>query len=265
MVDVRWRMEGFTPAHIAGLRHLSARAAVAPSSAHARNGLLSFSALPEQVITHLRSSGIEFQSGLSNPEFACAEAEVRFTLPPDLPPIPSISLPVGPRFPDWHAGGARLHLRASIDLPVAAITFRVAGNSLLSKSWGLRPLEPVMALWVARNALKRAPVLIPIFNHCYIPCSQPLAGSPVFFVHEDRIFCCTSDLSDFFERESLFCSSQRDPEVFTKQRSARRSSDAAPAAAKTPRWVEFRSEAATDRRRRNSSSSSTSSPNRKST
>ncbi|OWM82172.1 hypothetical protein CDL15_Pgr001746 [Punica granatum] len=279
MVDVDRRMAGFKPAHLAGLRRLSARAAAStPSSAPAtaRTGLLSFSSLAQQVIAHLRKTGVEVQPGLSDPEFARTEAEFGFTFPPDLRAILSAGLPVGPGFPNWRAaGGARLHLRASIDLPVAAITFQVARNSLWSKSWGPRPSEPEAALRVARNALKRAPVLIPIFNHCYVPCSPALAGNPVFFVDEDRIFCCGSELSDFFERESLFGSSRPDPKVLRKQRSvgpkssgsslsdfSNRSSDAASAAAKTPRWVEFWTEAAVDRRRRNSSSSSSSSPDR---
>lgn len=277
MVDVDSRMAGFKPAHLAGLRRLSARAAASPSSAPvtARAGLMSFSSLAQKVIAHLRNSGIEVQPGLSDPEFARTEAEFGFTFTPDLRAVLSAGLPVGPGFPNWRAsGGARLHLRASIDLPVAAITFQVAGNYLWSKAWGPRPSEPETALRVARAALKRAPVLIPIFNHCYIPCSPPLAGNPVFFVDEDRIFCCGSDLSDFFERESLFRSSPPEPMVLKKQRSvrakssgsslsdfSRRSSDAALASAKTPRWVEFWSEAAVDRSRRSSSSSS-SSPDR---
>lgn len=273
MVDVDRRMTGLNPAHVAGLRRLSARAA-APSTAASlpvRNGLVSFSSLADKVITHLRNSGIQVQSGLSDAEFARAEAEFGFAFPPDLRAVLSAGLPVGPGFPDWRAGGSRLHLRASLDLPIAAISFQIARNTLWSKSWGPRPSDPEKALRVARNALKRAPLLIPIFNHCYIPCNPSLAGNPIFFVDENRIFCCGLDLSDFFDRESLFRSSESDPQILKKQRSvseksagsssnfSRRSLDTGgPAGTRTPRWVEFWSDAAVDRRRRNSSSSSSS-------
>uniref|UniRef100_A0A2P2NZY9 Knr4/Smi1-like domain-containing protein n=1 Tax=Rhizophora mucronata TaxID=61149 RepID=A0A2P2NZY9_RHIMU len=279
MVDVDRRMTGLNPAHIAGLRRLSARAA-APSTANSlpvRNGLASFSSVAEQVITHLRSSGIHVQQGLFDAEFARAEAEFGFAFPPDLRAILSAGLPVGPGFPDWRSAGARLHLRASLDLPIAAISFQIARNTLWSKSWGPRPSDPEKALRVARNALKRAPLLIPIFNHCYIPCHPSLAGNPIFFIDENRIFCCGLDLSDFFDRESLFRSSESDPIILQKQTSARekwvgssanlsrRSLDTGIATgARTPRWVEFWSDAAVDRRRRNSASSSSesSSPER---
>lgn len=277
MVDVDRRMTGLNPAHIAGLRRLSARAASVPATAAAplpvRNGLLSFSSLADKVITHLRNSGIQVQTGLSDAEFARAEAEFGFAFPPDLRAVLAAGLPVGAGFPDWRSAGARLHLRASLDLPIAAISFQIARNTFWSKSWGPRPCEPEKALRVARNALKRAPLLIPIFNHCYIPCNPSLAGNPIFYVDENRIFCCGLDLSDFFDRESLFRCSESDL-LLKKQRSvseksagwstnfSRRSLDTGVAAGgRTPRWVEFWSDAAIDRRRRNSSSS-TSSPER---
>jgi len=267
MVDVDRRITGLNPAHVAGLRRLSARAAAA-SSVPVRNGVVSFASLADKVINHLRDSSIHVQHGLSDAEFARAEAEFGFVFPPDLRAVLAAGLPVGPGFPDWRSGGARLHLRASLDLPIAAISFQIARNAVWSKSWGPRPCEPEKALRVARNALKRAPLLIPIFNHCYIPSNPSLAGNPIFFVDENRIFCCGLDLSDFFDRESLFRSSEADPILLKKQRSvsekstgvsvsagfSRRSLDAS--GGRTPRWVEFWTDAATDKRRRNSSSSS---------
>ena len=153
---------------------------------------------------------------------------------------------------------------------------KIAWNTIWSKSWGPRPSHPKKALRVARNALKRAPHLIPIFNHCYIPCNPSLARNPIFFMDENWIFCCGLDLSDFFERESLFRSSElSDPQILKRQRSvseksadsssnfSRRSLDQGGSArARTPRWVEFWSDAAVDRRQRNSSSLSSSSPER---
>lgn len=279
MVDVDRRMAGLNPAHIAGLRRLSARAASSSSSSSSlpvpvRNGVVSFSSVVDKVITQLRNSGIEVQQGLSDAEFARAEAEFGFVFPPDLRAVLAAGMPVGPGFPDWRSGGARLHLRASLDLPIAAISFQIARNAVWSKSWGPRPTEPEKALRVARNALKRAPLLIPIFNHCYIPSNPSLAGNPIFYVDENRIFCCGFDLSDFFQRESLFRSSDSNAQLLKKQRSvseksagssssaaafSRRSLDAG---GRTPRWVEFWTDAATDRRRRNSSSSASSSPER---
>ncbi|KAK9166362.1 hypothetical protein Scep_001553 [Stephania cephalantha] len=276
MVDVDRRMTGLTPAHVAGLRRLSARAASAaasPTSSTAPS-LPSFNNLAHKVITHLRNSSIPVLPGLSDSEFARAEAEFGFSFPPDLRAVLSAGLPVSPGFPDWRAPTAsRLQLRASLDLPIAAVSLQIARNSLWPKSWGPKPSHPEKALRIARNALKKAPLLIPLFNHCYIPSNPSLAGNPIFFVDEDQIFCCGSDLSDFFERESLFVRSDDNTKHrhfigSTSNLHHRRSLDSSSisstssttsAAARTPRWVEFWSDAATDRRRRNSNSSSSSS------
>ncbi|XP_057541676.1 uncharacterized protein LOC130820353 [Amaranthus tricolor] len=276
MVDVDRRMSGLNPAHIAGLRRLSARAASGPSPPTPIPSRLSLSSLASKLISHLKSSGIQVQSGLTDSEFARSEAEFGFVFPPDLKAVLQAGLPVGPGFPDWRSPGARLHLKALINLPIAAISLQIAKNSLWSKSWGPRPSDPEKALKIARTSLKRAPLLIPIFNHCYIPCNPCLSGNPIFYVDEDRIFCCGFDLSDFFDRESITTINIDNNTIAStrsslqKQRSLSGSSSSSSSStssssyfsrrslegSRTPRWVEFWSDAAIDRRKRNSNSSS---------
>ncbi|XP_077251557.1 uncharacterized protein LOC143890759 [Tasmannia lanceolata] len=257
MVDVDRRMAGLNPAHIAGLRRLSARASSTSGPNPARKGLLSFSTLTDNVMTHLQNSSIPVHSGLSDTEFIRIEAEFGFIFPPDLRAILSAGLPMGPGFPDWRSPG----LRSAFDLPIAAISLQIARNSFWPKSWGPKPSDPKRALQIARNTLKKAPLLIPLFNHCYIPSNPSLAGNPIFFIDENRIFCCGFDLADFFKRESVFRS--YDPYIKHKRsvsekseicslNFSRRSLDSG---GKTPRWIEFWSDAAIDRRRRSSSSS----------
>ncbi|KAH7850968.1 hypothetical protein Vadar_005322 [Vaccinium darrowii] len=260
MVDVDRRMTGLNPAHIAGLRRLSARAASAPTPPSTSTSLLSFTSLATKLITHLKSSNIQVHPGLTDAEFALAEAEFGFSFPPDLKAVLSAGLPLGPGFPDWRAAAnspSRLHLRSQINLPLAAISFHISRNTLWSKSWGPRPSDPEKALKIARNQIKRAPLLIPIFNHCYIPSNPCLAGNPIFYVDENKIFCCGLDLPDFFDQRS-----SSDPDqALSKQKSVGSSSDFSrrsidSVTGRTPRWVEFWSDAAVDRRRRNSNSSS---------
>ncbi|KAL9326953.1 hypothetical protein ACSQ67_007598 [Phaseolus vulgaris] len=87
MVDVDRRPTGPNPAHLAGLRRLSARAA-SVSAPTVRNGLLSFSALSEKVITHLRNSGhAEFarSDSHSDPVLKSRDPSPRNTPPPNAP------------------------------------------------------------------------------------------------------------------------------------------------------------------------------------
>ncbi|CAL9099646.1 unnamed protein product [Musa acuminata var. zebrina] len=263
MVDVDRRMAGLTPAHAAGLRRLSARATATTASSPScsaishRGGLLSFLPLAESVLACLHAASVPVVPGLSHAELARLEADLDVSFPPDLRAVLALGLPSAPGFPDWRSPGRR----AVFDLPLAAASLQVARGALWPRSWGPRPADPDRAIRLARAALRRAPLLIPVFDRCYIPCRPCLAGNPVFYVDEHRVFCCGFDLADFFQREPAFhaaASASPDPRPICCPRPpGRRSLDAV--AGKTPRWIEFWSDAASNRRRRNSSSSSSSS------
>ncbi|KAG2635428.1 uncharacterized protein LOC120660875 [Panicum virgatum] len=261
MVDVDHRMAGLAPAaHAAGLRRLSTRAA-ASASASPRHGLHSFHAVAAGVLAHLRAAGVAVLPGLNDAELARAEAEFGFAFPPDLRAVLALGVPSGPGFPDWRG---RAGLRAAFDLPAAAASLQTARGALWPRGWGRRPADPDRALRLARSAIRRAPLLVPLFDRCYLPCRPGLAGNPVFFVADDRVLCCGLDLLHFFTRESSFqpTADHAVPSPLASPLSAgastasctRRSLDAVQA----PRWIEFWSDAASDRRRRDSSSSESS-------
>lgn len=261
MVDVDRRMAGLTPAaHAAGLRRLSTRAAAGPSSASAspRHGLHSFASLTAAVLAHLRASGVTVLPGLTELELARAEASLGFAFPPDLRAVLAAGLPSGPGFPDWRT---RAGLRSAFDLPIAAASLQIARGALWPRCWGPRPADPDRALRLARAAIRRAPLLVPLFDRCFLPCRPCLAGNPVFFVTDDRVLCCGLDLLHFFTRDASFhpppSSSVAAPPPAAPSAAAaattymRRSLDGGKAA----RWIDFWSDAASDRRRRDSSSS----------
>ncbi|XP_006660695.2 uncharacterized protein LOC102712108 [Oryza brachyantha] len=261
MVDVDHRMAGLAPpaAHAAGLRRLSTRAAAGTASASPspspRHGLQSFDGLAAAVLSHLRATGVAVLLGLSDAEFARVEAEMGFTFPPDLRAVLAMGLPSGPGFPDWRG---RAGLRAAFDLPVAAASLQIAKGALWPRCWGPRPSDPDRARRLARSAIRRAPLLVPLFDRCYLPCRPCLAGNPVFFITDDRVLCCGLDVLHFFTWESSFqpldvsYPSMTPSSICTPY--TRRSLDAA-CGGQSPRWIEFWSDAASDRRRRYSSSS----------
>ncbi|KAF2916522.1 hypothetical protein DAI22_09g125600 [Oryza sativa Japonica Group] len=260
MVDVDSRMAGLAhpAAHAAGLRRLSTRAAAGPPSASAspRHGLHSFDGVAAAVLSHLRKTGVVVLPGLSDAEFARVEAEMGFTFPPDLRAVLAMGLPSGAGFPDWRG---RAWLRAAFDLPIAAASLQIAKGALWPRCWGRRPSDPDRARRLARFAIRRAPLLVPLFDRCYLPCRPCLAGNPVFFITDDRVLCCGLDILHFFTRESSFqpldvSSPSATPSSGICTPHTRRSLDAV-CGGQAPRWIEFWSDAASDRRRRDSSSS----------
>ncbi|XP_066386727.1 uncharacterized protein [Miscanthus floridulus] len=119
----------------------------------------------------------------------------------------------------------------------------------------------------ARSAIRRAPLLVPLFNRCFLSCRPCLAGNPVFFVTDDRVLCVGLDILHFFTLDACFQpldpravptpvapQQQHAGEAAATMPCTRRSLDEA-CGGKVPRWIEFWSDAASDRRHRDSSSS----------
>ncbi|KAI4325526.1 hypothetical protein MLD38_030914 [Melastoma candidum] len=267
MVDVDRR--GLTPSHLAGLRRLSVRAS-SSSSSPTPTPTAAASLLTDAVLSHFRRLGLDVQPGLSDSEFAVLQAEFAFTFPPDLRSLLAAGLPSSPGFPDWRCPSS---ICSVLRLPVSAVILLISRHpSLWPRSWGARPSDADLAVQAARSALKKSPPLIPIFDHCYIPSTPAISGNPVFYVDEDRVSCCSADLTEFFHHVGglSICSSGSDPNLtLRRERSAgekratgpghlRHSTGMGGAWGRAPRWVEFWTDmaAAIDRMQRNSLSSS---------
>src|SRR2546421_12678344 len=57
------------------------------------------------------------------------------------------------------------------------------------------------AFQIARQAVAKAPVLIPICSHRFLPAEPCEAGNPVFSIHQTDIIYYGSDLLDYLQNE----------------------------------------------------------------
>lgn len=210
MLDVDERsaeaLRGHLPQHqaqLAGLKRLSARASAGQSTPPGtRRVFFSFSAYARSVIDHLKKCEVPIAEGLSEEECEKIEATYGFTFPPDLKGILQEGVPVGPGFPNWRTGNVQ-HIRMRLNLPVLGLLHEVANSKFWWKAWGPRPVDIEQSIRTARNALRKYPLLVPMYGHCYIASSPSLAGNPVFFVYQKNIIYCGYDVADFFEREAF--------------------------------------------------------------
>jgi len=210
MLDVDERsaeaLRGNLPQHqaqLAGLKRLSARASAGQSTPPGtRRVFFSFSAYARSVIDHLKKCEVPIAEGLSEEECEKIEATYGFTFPPDLKGILQEGVPVGAGFPNWRTGNVQ-HIRMRLNLPVLGLLHEVANSKFWWKAWGPRPVDIEQSIRTARNALRKYPLLVPMYGHCYIASAPSLAGNPVFFVYQKNIIYCGYDVADFFEREAF--------------------------------------------------------------
>jgi hypothetical protein len=176
-----------------------------------------------RLVDHLRTRGFTVEHGLSASEVTRIERTYGFRFPADLKSLLQFALPVrgGPirrhaneatgrsvelfggrssGFPDWrHAAEAAL--RERLVWPLEGILFDVENNAFWHPAWGPKPAALEDALSIARREVAKAPALIPVFSHRYLPGEPEAAGNPILSVYQTDIIYFGNDLASFFSRE----------------------------------------------------------------
>lgn len=134
--------------------------------------------------------------GYTATELERAQAKFRLTFPPDLIDLLLERRPV--RGPDWNDDNA---IRALLAWPYEGLLFDVEENGLWWPEWGNRPDTAEERSEVLRNVIERAPRLIPVFSHRYVPATPCKAGNPVFSVYQSDVIHYGADLTDYIDRE----------------------------------------------------------------
>jgi hypothetical protein len=151
----------------------------------------------------LARAGVEFDEGMTDREIADVEKRFGFQFPPDLRAFLQHALPISKGWMDWrHASEGTL--RERLDWPYEGICFDVAHNVFWLPEWGARPSVDEEAFAIVKQALRRAPTLVPIASHRYIPDRPYLGGNPVFSVHQTDIIYYGCDLQEYLENEYSF-------------------------------------------------------------
>lgn len=145
------------------------------------------------------SGGARIEPGLTNAEVADIEALFGFRFPPDLRAVLQFALPVSADFPNWR--GPAAPLRGRLNDPIDGVLFDVQRSNHWESSWGPRPDNLSEALGIATQHLRKAPPLIPVYSHRYLPSAPGASGNPVLSVVQTDIIYYGYDLKDYFREE----------------------------------------------------------------
>jgi hypothetical protein len=134
--------------------------------------------------------------GYSRAELERAQALFQLTFPPDLVALLLERRPVGG--PDWTRES---DIRPRLAWPFEALLFHVEENTLWWPEWGERPATVGERAEALAAVLARAPRLIPVFSHRYLPADPCEPGNPVFSVYGSDTILYGANLEDYFARE----------------------------------------------------------------
>lgn len=152
------------------------------------------------VVWALRARGVWVSRGLKERELQRVEEVLGTALPPDLRSFLAFAMPRGERFPNWRDPSSEA-IAQRLAWPADGICFDIERNAFWLQEWGPRPGDLDEAKAVAREHVARAPLLIPIFAHRYLPARPCLAGNPVFSVYQTDIIFYGHDLPSYLENE----------------------------------------------------------------
>jgi hypothetical protein len=138
--------------------------------------------------------------GLTDAECARIEREYGFEFADDHRAFLAAGLPLNRPWPDWRHGDPT-DLRKQLDWPAEGVLFDVEHNALWHPSWGQRPAGAGQALSAARQHLTRAPAMIPVYAHRYLPAGRGTHGHPVLSMYQTDIIVYGTDLADYIDRE----------------------------------------------------------------
>jgi hypothetical protein len=140
------------------------------------------------------------EPGLTDAEFDRIEQTLGFEFADDHRAFLAVGLPVGASWPNWRGEG-RKSLQRRLQLPVEGILYAVEWNQFWADGWGPRLARMKDALRSANYHLARAPRLVPVYAHRYLPAGRGSSGAPVISVVQTAVMVCGADLADYIDNE----------------------------------------------------------------
>ena len=126
------------------------------------------------------------------------EAQERYHLrfPPDLLDLLRERQPMDGY--DWRTENAEI--RRMLNWPFKLLLLDME-QGFWWPDWGERPDGADGRTEILRDALDRAPKLIPLYSHRFLPAHPCTSGNPVFSMHGFDTIYYGSDLANYFDRE----------------------------------------------------------------
>lgn len=136
-------------------------------------------------------------SGYTPSELAAAQERYELAFPPDLIELFLIKRPAEGY--DWRNEDSRI--RKMLHWPFEMLQFDIEENGLWWPEWGAKPIAAEDRASVLRAELAKAPKLIPLFSHRFIPETPHQAGNPIFSMHGSDTIYYGANLDQYFDNE----------------------------------------------------------------
>ncbi len=139
---------------------------------------------------------MQWTSGYSASQLNYFQEKYDLVLPPDLKELFSEKRPT--KGHDWLD---EVSMSQILNWPFEGLLFDIEHNKLWWREWGNRPESSGERKEVLSALISKAPKLIPIVGHRFVPATPSESGNPVFSVYGADTICYGANLDDYFVRE----------------------------------------------------------------
>lgn len=154
-----------------------------------------------EIIKLLQKRGVKFEAGMSNEKLIEIERIYDINFPESLRSFFAYAIPVGTGFYNWRDTSPEnvSYIRSMIAQPMESM-HALAAEVEWCETWGKKPEHPAEIEEKVRKELQKAPKLIPVFAHRYIPVTDE-KNPPVISIHGTDVIYYGENLLDYFEVE----------------------------------------------------------------
>jgi len=138
----------------------------------------------------------KWTKGYTQSELDDAQRKFGLIFPPDLVALLRDRRPV-----DGHLWTDEVAIKLALEWPIESLLSSIGRGFIWRPDWGEKPASPDVRKEVARPFIERAPKLIPLVRHQYLPETPNEAGNPVFSAVASDVIYFGVNLADYFERE----------------------------------------------------------------
>lgn len=152
------------------------------------------------IVNTLKEKGVEFTTGLKEKEIDEIEKLYNIRFPPDLKEFIMFALPISDGFVNWIDTSKENveSITNRLNWPLEGIIFDIEHDEFWMNDWGEKPSTLIGAVNVATMHYNKAPKLIPIYFHRYIPSNPLEKGNPIMSVYQTDIIYYGEHLLSYF-------------------------------------------------------------------
>lgn len=160
----------------------------------------------QEVVLKLKSKGVLFDRGMSLSEIDQTEKLYDISFPVELKHLYSVGLPVSKSFYNWrdtHKENVQ-QIKDILNMPIQGLISDLETNDFWCDDWGEKPTDIRDAQSILLEHYNKAPQIIPIYAHRYMPFIPNETDIPIFSIMQSDIIYYGVNLISYLEIEFGF-------------------------------------------------------------